>query len=58
MSIIEVCVDYIRILLMISPKLSVSVVMGYLKGKSHLIIRDKWEDISIEIEHLNRKDII
>lgn len=35
------CKDYIHILENISPKLSVSNFMGYLKGKSSLMIFDK-----------------
>ena len=38
----EVCPDHIHILLAIPPKFSVSSVMGYLKGKSSLMIYDKW----------------
>ena len=38
----EVCPDHIHMLLAIPPKFSVSSVMGYLKGKSSLMIYDKW----------------
>ncbi|MCQ2741073.1 MAG: IS200/IS605 family transposase [Alphaproteobacteria bacterium] len=38
----EVCSDHIHMLLEIPPKKSVSSVMGYLKGKSSLMIYDKW----------------
>ena len=41
----EVCPDHIHMLLMIPPKYSVSGIMGYLKGKSSLMIYDKWGDI-------------
>ncbi len=41
----KVCPDYIHILLMIPLKYSVSNIMGYLKGKSSLMIYDKWGDI-------------
>ena len=41
----EVCRDHIHMLIMISPKYSVSSIMGYLKGKSSLMIYDKWGDI-------------
>lgn len=34
----EICEDYIHLLLSIPPKLSVSGFMGYLKGKSSLMI--------------------
>ena len=38
----EVCVDHIHMLLEIPPKYSVSSIMGYLKGKSSLLIYEKW----------------
>jgi len=38
----EVCVDHIHMLLEIPPKYSVSSVMGFLKGKSSLMIYDRW----------------
>ena len=38
----EVCIDHIHMLIRIPPKFSVSSVMGYLKGKSSLMIYDKW----------------
>ena len=41
----EVCPDHIHMLIMIPPKYSVSSIMGYLKGKSSLMIYDKWGDI-------------
>ena len=41
----EVCPDHVHMLMMIPPKFSVSSVMGYLKGKSSLIIYDKWGNI-------------
>ena len=37
----EVCPDHIHILVSIPPKLSVSSFMGYLKGKSALMMFDK-----------------
>lgn len=39
------CVDHVHMLLEIPPKFSVSSVMGYLKGKSSLLIYDKWGDM-------------
>ncbi len=41
----EVCPDHIHLLLSIPPKLSVSGVMGYLKGKSSLMIFQRWENM-------------
>lgn len=38
----EVCPDHIHMLLSIPPKISVSSFMGYLKGKSSLMIYQKW----------------
>ena len=38
----EVCPDHVHILVTIPPKKSVSVFMGYLKGKSATIIFQKW----------------
>lgn len=37
----EACLDHIHMLVTIPPKYSVSEVMGYLKGKSSLIIFDR-----------------
>ena len=38
----EICPDHIHILVSIAPKISVSGFMGYLKGKSSLIIFQKY----------------
>ena len=38
----EVCPDHIHMLVMIPPKMSVSGFMGFLKGKSSLMIYQKW----------------
>jgi len=37
-----VCPDHIHMLVSIPPKMSVSGFMGYLKGKSALLIFQKW----------------
>ncbi len=37
----ELCVDHIHMLVKIPPKYSVSSIMGYLKGKSSLMIFDR-----------------
>ena len=37
----ECCIDHIHMLVRIPPKYSVSEIMGYLKGKSSLIIFDR-----------------
>ena len=41
----EVCPDHIHILVSIPPKLSVSSFMGYLKGKSSLMIFQKYGNL-------------
>ena len=38
----EICPDHINMLIEIPPKMSVSSFMGYLKGKSSLMIYEKW----------------
>lgn len=38
----EACLDHIHILVEIPPKHSVSSFMGYLKGKSSIMIYNKW----------------
>lgn len=41
----EACADHIHMLVSIPPKLSVSEFMGYLKGKSSLMIFDKFANM-------------
>ena len=41
----EVCPDHVHMLIEISPKYSVSSIMGYLKGKSSLMIYEKWGNL-------------
>ena len=41
----EACADHIHMLLSIPPKYSVSSVMGYLKGKSSLMIFDRFANL-------------
>lgn len=38
----EACKDHIHMLVSIPPKYSVSQIMGYLKGKSRLMIYEKY----------------
>ena len=47
----EMAVDHVHLLLMIPPKLSVSGFMGYLKGKSSLMIYQRWGNINIDAEN-------
>ena len=44
----EVCPDHIHMLLEIPPKMSVSGFMGFLKGKSSLMIYQKWGNIKFK----------
>ena len=41
----EVCPDHVHTLLVIPPKVSVSSFMGYLKGKSSLMIYEKYPEL-------------
>ncbi len=38
----EICPDHVHLLVSIPPKMSVAGFMGYLKGKSSLMIFQKW----------------
>lgn len=40
-----VCSDHVHLCVCISPKMSVSQFMGYLKGKSTLMIYDKHTEL-------------
>ena len=44
----EICPDHIHMLLEIPPKLSVSSFMGYLKGKSSLMIYERFGDMKFK----------
>ena len=41
----EACPDHIHMLINFSPKYSISYVMGYLKGKSSLMIYEKYANL-------------
>ncbi len=41
----EICPDHIHMLLEIPPKIAVSSFMGYLKGKSSLMLYEKFPDL-------------
>ncbi len=47
------CLDHIHMLVSIPPKLSISSFMGYLKGKSSLMIFDK--HANLKYKYGNRK---
>ena len=49
----EVCSDHIHMLLEIPPKMSISSFMGFLKGKSSLMIYEKWG--SMKFRYRNRQ---
>ena len=44
----EVCPDHIHMLLSIPPKMSVSGFMGFLKGKSSLMIYQRWGNMKFK----------
>ena len=44
----EACPDHIHILVAIPPKMSVSSFMGFLKGKSSLMIFEKWGNMKFK----------
>ena len=41
----EVCLDHVHMFLEIPPKLSVSTFIGYLKGKSSVMIYQRWGNL-------------
>ena len=44
----EICPDHVHMLVEIPPKMSVSGFVGYLKGKSSLIIYQKWGNLKFK----------
>ena len=44
----EVCPDHIYMFVEIPPKLSVSTFMGYLKGKSSVMIYQRWGNLKFK----------
>ena len=46
----EACKDHIHMLVSIPPKYSVSQIMGYLKGKSSLMIYEKYANMKYNME--------
>ncbi len=44
----EVCPDHVHMLVEIPPKMSVSGFMGFLKGKSSLMICEHWSNIKFK----------
>ena len=44
----EICKDHIHMILEIPPKMSVSSFVGYLKGKSSLMIYERWGNLKFK----------
>ena len=44
----EVCPDHVHMLLEIPSKMSISSFMGFLKGKSSLMIYEKWGNLKLK----------
>lgn len=56
-----VCVDHIHLSMAIPPKMSISNFMGYLKGKSTLMLYDwhlEWQSKWDNIRHFGREEIM
>ena len=47
----EICPDHIHMLVSIPPKFSVASFMGYLKGKSRLMIYEKWGNVKYKFRN-------
>lgn len=45
-----VCIDHVHLCLSIPPKMSISSFMGYLKGKSALMIYDRYPELGNKYE--------
>ena len=50
----EACPDHIHMMLEIPPKYSISRFMGFLKGKSSLMIYEKWGNMKYKYRNRNR----
>ena len=49
----EVCPDHVHMLVEIPPKYSVSSFMGFLKGKSSIMIYEKWGNMKYKYRNRN-----
>ena len=47
----EICVDHVHMLLEIPPKMSVSGFMGYLKGKSSVLLYQRFTNLMLKYRH-------
>ena len=44
----EVCIDHVHMLVEIPPKMSISSFMGFLKGKSSVMIYERWGNMKFK----------
>ena len=44
----EVCIDHVHMFVEIPPKISISSFMGYLKGKSSVMIYQRWGNMKFK----------
>ena len=44
----EVCIDHVHMLIEIPPKISVASFLGFLKGKSALMIYERWGNMKFK----------
>ena len=49
----EVCVDHVHMFVEIPPKISISSFMGFLKGKSSIMIYERW--VNMKFKYRNRQ---
>ena len=47
----EICADHVHMLVEIPPKISVSGFMGYLKGKSSVLIYQRFTNLMLKYRH-------
>ena len=47
----EICIDHVHMLVEIPPKMSVSGFMGYLKGKSSVLIYQRFTNLMLKYRH-------
>ena len=47
----EICPDHIHMLLKIPPKISVAGFMGYIRGKSSLLIYERWKNMQYKYKN-------
>ena len=47
----EICTDHIHMFVEIPPKLSISSYMGFLKGKSSVIIYERWGNVKFKYKN-------